>query len=81
MRDIKKESPEVKYALRFGEIAIDMGFLTTEQLQEALSEQFSNDPTARLRPRKLIGEILFEQGWMTLNQIDLVLKEIFKDQQ
>ena len=39
------------------------------------------DPSARLRPRKLIVEILFEKGWMTLNQIDSVLEEIFKDQQ
>ncbi|RJQ18054.1 MAG: hypothetical protein C4560_07680 [Nitrospiraceae bacterium] len=70
---------EMKYAFRFGRIAIDKGFVNNEQLQEALTEQVSNNPLARLRPHKLIGEILFEKGWMSLKQIEVVLAEMFKD--
>ncbi len=77
MNDIYDMNSDEKYAVRFGQVAIDQGFITREQLQEALLEQFANDPYSRLRPRKLIGEILFEKGWMTLHQIDLVLKELF----
>jgi hypothetical protein len=77
----KERNPAIKDVIRFGQIAVDMGFLTTEQLQEALSEQYSNDSYARLRPRKLIGEIFFEKRMMTLSQIDIVLEEILKNQQ
>jgi hypothetical protein len=78
MDDIK---PEEKYALRFGEVAINLGYIDREQLQEALLEQFSFSGSARLRPRKLIGEVLIEKGWLTLHQVDLVLKEIFTQPQ
>ena len=81
VRNKKEINPAIKYVTRFGQIAVDMGFITTEQLQEVLSEQFSNDSSARLRPRKLIGEIFFEKRLMTLTQIDIVLEEIFKIQQ
>jgi len=74
MEDI---NPEEKYALRFGEVAINLGYIDREQLQEALLEQFSLNGSARLRSRKLIGEVLVEKGWLTLHQVDLVLKEIF----
>lgn len=78
--DNHNKQPAMKYALRFGKVAIDLGFLTREQLQDALIEQFSSDSSARLRPRKLIGEVLFEKGWITLSQIDQVLAEIFRSQ-
>jgi hypothetical protein len=70
---------EEKYAMRFGQIATAMGFVTSEQVREALDEQMSIALSARLRPRKLIGEILFEKGWMSLKQIETVLAEIFKE--
>jgi hypothetical protein len=79
MEDIHNTSPEEKYALLFGQIAVAKGYITQEQLMEALLEQFDSDSSARLRPRKLIGEILFEKGWLSLHQIDLVLKEILID--
>lgn len=66
----------IKYALRFGEIAVRQGFISRQQLRESLEEQVSNKSYLRLRPRKLIGEILFEQGWMNQNQIEIVLQEI-----
>lgn len=77
MNEIYDMNSEEKYALRFGQVAIDQGFITREQLQEALLEQFANDPYSSHQQHKLIGEILFEKGWLTLHQIDLVLKELF----
>jgi hypothetical protein len=79
MVDESDKDLEKKYALRFGQIAQEMGFVTAEQVREALDEQLSNSLSARLRPRRLIGEILFEKGWMTLKQIETVLSEIFKE--
>ena len=70
---------EVLYALRFGKIAIHKGFITINELEEALAEQISTDPSVKLRPRKMIGEILFDKGYITINQIERVLEEIFKN--
>lgn len=64
------------YALRFGEVAIKKGFITESQVQEALTEQISIEPSIRLRPKKLIGEILLEKGFMTHEQVLTVLKEL-----
>ena len=67
----------IEYAFRFGEIAIKKGFITTQQLEEALDEQIANDLSNN--HHKLIGEILFEQGRMTSAQIALVLEELIKN--
>lgn len=79
MESDNQTDSEILYALRFGEIAILKGFITTSQLSEALEEQVSNDPSTRLRPHRLIGEILFEKGWITQNQIAIVLEELIKN--
>lgn len=70
---------EVQYALRFGEIAIQKRFITLNDLEEALVEQISTDPSVKHRPRKMIGEILFDKGCITINQIEIVLKKILKN--
>ena len=69
----------VQYALRFGEIAIHKGFISLNELEEALAEQISTDPSVELKPRKMVGEILFDKGYITINQIESVLEEIFKN--
>ena len=66
----------ILYGQRFGQIAVNKGFVNLNQVQEALAEQLNCNSYTRLRPRKLIGEILFENGWMTLKQIEEVLEEI-----
>ncbi len=68
--------PEVQYTLRFGEIAILKGFISIIELEEALAEQISTDPSDELSSRKRAGEILFDKGYITLNQIEIVLEEI-----
>jgi len=62
-----------RYALRFGEVAVEKGFVTASQMEEAFSEQVSNYPSTVLRPHKLIGEILLEKGWITFEQVLIVL--------
>lgn len=73
--DVDKELSE-KYCPRFGVIAIDMGFVTPDQVKEALSEQI--DDNVADRPHRLIGRILLDNGSMTPRQIDEVLSELFK---
>lgn len=76
MEDNELDS-SIEYAFRFGEIAIKKGFITTQQLEEALDEQIANDLSNN--HHKLIGEILLEQGRMTSNQIAQVLEELIKN--
>lgn len=69
-----------RYARKFGQIAVNMGFINMDQVKEALTEQLSLNSFRSLRPRKLIGEILFENGWITLQQIETVINEISGEQ-
>ena len=59
---------------RFGTIAVDMGFITQDQLVEALTIQV-RDNILNKAHRK-IGEILVDQGWMTEEQQGEVLKSM-----
>ena len=63
------------YSPRFGKIAVDMGFITPEQLKLALSEQIDDDLCGN--PHRVIGSIFFDRGWMTYQEIEKVLKELF----
>ncbi len=63
-----------KFCTRFGMIAVSKGYVTADQLKEALTEQA--DDNISDRPHRLIGRIFFEKGWMTDEQIDLVLNEL-----
>jgi hypothetical protein len=66
-----------KNTLRFGEIAIRKGIITTDQLEEALEEQTYQYLSNNIH--KLIGEILCEKGWMTQTQIVIVLEDHIKN--
>jgi nitrogen fixation protein len=59
---------------RFGKIAVDMEFVTAEQLKEAITEQVEEDLAGK--PHRPIGQILLKNGWITKEQIDIVLKEL-----
>ena len=62
--------------MRFGVVAINMGYVTAEQVIEALNIQVKED-VAMGKHRK-IGMILLEQGHLTVMQIDEVLRELEK---
>ena len=57
---------------RFGIISVKKGFITSDQLVEALAIQVAEDISTG--DHDLIGKILFEQGIITMEQIDEVLK-------
>ncbi|MBO1225115.1 MAG: hypothetical protein JYX80_11875 [Candidatus Scalindua sediminis] len=65
-----------QHSHRFGEIAVDMGFVTEEQLKEAMVEQVEDNLSSH--PHRFIGYILFENGWITNEQFDSVLNILFK---
>ncbi len=56
---------------RFGVTAVKKGFITPDQLVEALAIQVAEDISTG--DHDLIGKILFEQGILTMDKIDAVL--------
>ncbi len=73
--EVDKELSE-KYCPRFGVIAVELGYVTPDQVKDALSEQV--DDNLSDRPHRLLGRILLDNGWMTPTQVDQVLNELFK---
>ncbi len=64
-----------EYAKRFGQIAVEQGFVTPPQMKAALMEQVEDDLAGR--PHRNLGTIFFEKQWMTWKQIDAVLDLMF----
>ncbi len=64
------------YWPRFGKLAVEMGFITVEQLKKALDDQVDDDLANR--PHRVLGTIFFEKMWMTPRQVDLVMDELVK---
>ena len=60
-----------KFDKRFGNVAIEKGFITPEQLTDALKIQIAEE--LKGGHRRLTGEILLEKGNITTHQIDEVL--------
>ncbi len=58
---------------RFGEIAVQLGYITTGQLQEALATQ--EESVSRGAAHRFVGQILIDLGHMTEKQAIEVLKE------
>lgn len=66
--------PEGMLDKRFGAVAIDKGFISIEQLFEAMKIQISEDVEGT--DHRLIGQILWEKGYMNSEQINEVLKNM-----
>lgn len=64
------------YEKQFGIIAIERGFITADELIEALKIQVEED--IKFETHRLIGEILLENNSITVKQIQKVLDVIFK---
>jgi hypothetical protein len=64
---------------RFGEIAIDMGFINEEQLEEATNLQMEQDADGL--EHRLIGSILYSLGYMTIQQVNEVIDSSKKTQE
>ena len=67
------------YEKRFGVIAIEMGFITSEDLIMALKIQVLED--IEQKRHRLMGEILMDEGKITPEQISEVVEVLFKSRQ
>ncbi len=76
MKDDFMKKLSNRYCPPFGKIAVDMGFITAEQLTEALAEQAEDSLSNR--PHRFIGYILSEHGWIDNEQLGIVLNILFK---
>ncbi len=74
-KDVYIKELSKKYCPQFGQIAVDLGFVTEKQLKEAIAEQvedsFSN------KPHRLIGKVLFDHGWITRDEISFIVLRLF----
>jgi hypothetical protein len=59
---------------RFGAVAIDKGFITLENLIEAMKIQILENLDGS--DHRLIGQILWEEGFIDSEQINEVLKSM-----
>ncbi len=66
-----------QYSPRFGEIAVNMEFVTEKQLNEAYVEQIEDDFSNK--PHRFIGDILFENRLITNKEMYIVLTELIKE--
>ncbi|MBI5908342.1 MAG: hypothetical protein HY848_00055 [Betaproteobacteria bacterium] len=73
--DVRKKISQ-KYCPRFGQIAVEFGFINEAQLAEALARQVHQELDGQ--GHRLLGEILFEKEWMSAPQIDQVMTALFK---
>jgi hypothetical protein len=65
-----------KYCARFGQVAVEMGFITETQLKDAVCCQIDEELSGQ--GHRLLGAVLFSKEWMTSDQIELVLNTLLK---
>jgi len=58
---------------KFGEIALQLGFLTELQLTRALSVQEREEVASR--PRRPLGIICMQEGYLTFDQVVQILAQ------
>ena len=75
MTDILKIISD-KYCPRFGQTAVEMGFITEAQLKEALCSQIEENLSDQ--EHRLLGAILFEKDWLTSDQVEKVMNTLLK---
>ncbi len=74
--DSNKEHAKT-HRLRFGQIAVKMGFINGQQLKDAINEQIDDDLAGR--NHRFIGDILLAEQMINLEQVDIILDELFKE--
>ena len=67
-------SPDTAARVRFGQTAIQKGYVTQNEVDEALVRQ--KDIRARNEPHKLIGMIMLEMGALGTTELIEVLREL-----
>jgi len=66
------------YEKRFGLIAIEMGYISIDDLIRAIKIQVEEDVANK--PHRLIGEILLDMNCLTATHIQEILDSVFKKQ-
>lgn len=62
---------------RFGIVSVEKGYVTKEQLLEAMRIQVEQDLDGI--EHRLIGSILFSMGYMTVEQVNEVIESVKND--
>ncbi|WP_018990385.1 hypothetical protein [Aromatoleum toluclasticum] len=65
-----------KYCPRFGQIAIELGFLTESQLTDALARQVREELSGQ--GHRLLGAILFDTDILSATQVEQITTELFR---
>ncbi len=68
-------SESERYRKRFGEIAIELGFVDERQVDEALGIQ--RDRKKAGKSSQQLGQILLQLGYISLSQIEVVVDQLF----
>ena len=71
-----KSGQQPTYEKRFGNISVEKGFITQQQLVEALKNQVVEE--TKNGKHFFIGEILLDLNYMTLEQMEEVLVALIK---
>ncbi len=66
-----------EFSSKFGQIVVDMEFISEKQLNEAYVEQIEDDFCSK--PHRFIGKILLENRLITYKEIYIVLNELRKE--
>ena len=75
--DMSGKSEQIDtYDKRFGNIAIEKGFIVLEELSEALKLQIMEE--VEEGSHRLMGEVLFDLEYITVEQIEEVLSELYQ---
>ena len=75
MTDILKTISD-KYCPRFGQTAVELGFITEAQLKESLYCQVDENLTNQ--EHRLLGAVLLDKEWLTSNQVETVMNTLLK---
>ncbi|MFC1891264.1 hypothetical protein ACFLZT_02625 [Thermodesulfobacteriota bacterium] len=63
-----------EYETRFGTVAVDKGFITAQQLKQALEIQAAE--VIETKEHRLIGQILFDLNMIRAPHIDEILNSL-----
>ena len=64
-----------RYRKLFGEVALELGFVTPSQLYEALTQQVKTKE--RTGVEKLLGQVLLELGYLDTDQIQRIIDRVY----
>ena len=76
MGNDSEKDVSLEWTPRFGRVAVDMGYATSVQVNNAMDEQV--DDNVKSRSHRPLGRILFERDWMSHSEVEQVLKELYK---